>query len=203
MKMRDASGLVRESYRSFAQWMESTPAEVIARKREEPDLAFHRVGITFAVYGEDEGKERLIPFDIVPRIISAKEWKRVEDGLRQRVKALSEQFARQAIAPVEHYLDMLLNNLRSIGGRTYHGAHPGGLNSEHFPVNANEVESRRVVRFWNYGHTPGQMHVRREGRNPDYPLTLDLRRAPEAWMEGAVGQASVDMVATQAAQSQQ
>ena len=88
-EMRDADGLVRESYRSFAQWMESTPAEVIARKREEADLTFHRVGITFAVYGEDEGKERLIPFDIVPRIISAREWKRVEDGLRQRVKALN------------------------------------------------------------------------------------------------------------------
>jgi len=88
-EMHDAQGVVRESYQSFAQWMESTPADVIARKREEADLTFHRVGITFAVYGEDEGKERLIPFDIVPRIISAAEWQRVENGLRQRVKALN------------------------------------------------------------------------------------------------------------------
>jgi len=73
---------------------------------------------------------------------------------------------------------------RSIGGCTYHVVHPGGRSYETFPVNANEAESRRVARFWNHGHTPGQMHVRREGRNPDYPLTLDLRRAPEAIMDG-------------------
>jgi uncharacterized circularly permuted ATP-grasp superfamily protein len=200
-EMYAADGSVRESYRSYADWLQATPENIIAGKREEADIAFHRVGITFAVYGEDTGQERLIPFDIVPRIIPAHEWKRMADGLRQRVKALNaflhdiyhdqeilkagripreqvlgnsqfrremvgidvpehiyahiagvdlvragegeyyvlednlrtpsgvsymledrkmmmrlfpELFARQAIAPVEHYPDLLLNNLRSV-----------------------------------------------------------------------------------------
>jgi uncharacterized circularly permuted ATP-grasp superfamily protein len=88
-EMLDASGSVRPSYQSFAAWLDSTTPEVIARKREEADLTFHRVGITFAVYGEEAGKERLIPFDVIPRIIPAAEWQRIEAGLRQRVKALN------------------------------------------------------------------------------------------------------------------
>src|SRR3546814_7584565 len=54
-----------------------------------PDLLFRRLGITFAVYGEGGGTERLIPFDLVPRIIAAKEWRRLRRGLKQRVRALN------------------------------------------------------------------------------------------------------------------
>ena len=65
-EMMDANGGVRAHYQRYDDWLKSTPPERIARKRAEADLAFHRVGITFAVYGEEAGKERLIPFDIVP-----------------------------------------------------------------------------------------------------------------------------------------
>ena len=88
-EMIDASGGVRAHYRAYDEWLKATPPERIARKRAEADLAFHRVGITFAVYGEEAGKERLIPFDIIPRIIPAAEWKAMRSGLRQRVKALN------------------------------------------------------------------------------------------------------------------
>ena len=88
-EMYASDGDVRENYRGYAEWLRASSPEVIARKRSEAEVAFHRVGITFAVYGEDTGQERLIPFDIVPRIIPAHEWQRMADGLRQRVRALN------------------------------------------------------------------------------------------------------------------
>ena len=92
-EMYDAAGALRPHYRAYADWLAATPPERIARKRAEADIAFHRVGITFAVYGEessqDQGKERLIPFDIIPRIIPAAEWSALQAGLRQRVKTLN------------------------------------------------------------------------------------------------------------------
>lgn len=88
-EMFDADGRVRPHYAAYQNWLGDMPPERINAKRAEADALFHRVGITFAVYGEEDGAERLIPFDIIPRIIPAHEWQQLSDGLRQRVRALN------------------------------------------------------------------------------------------------------------------
>ncbi len=84
-----AVGEPRKHYREFAAWLAQQSEDSLAKKRAEADLIFRRVGITFAVYGNDAGTERLIPFDIIPRIIPAQEWSTLEKGLAQRVQALN------------------------------------------------------------------------------------------------------------------
>jgi uncharacterized circularly permuted ATP-grasp superfamily protein len=85
----DGTDTARAHYREFLKWLQQQPDDVIARKRAEADLMFRRVGITFAVYGDGAGTERLIPFDLVARIIPAQEWATLQQGLVQRVKAIN------------------------------------------------------------------------------------------------------------------
>ena len=70
---------------SSSSWLESTPPDVLAHRRAEAELLFRRIGITFAVYGEAEAEERIIPFDIIPRVLTKPEWERLARGLEQRV----------------------------------------------------------------------------------------------------------------------
>jgi uncharacterized circularly permuted ATP-grasp superfamily protein len=91
-EMHDAGGKVREHYRTYERWLHDQPSEVMRDRREEAEMIFRRVGITFAVYGDKdsgEGTERLIPFDLIPRVIPAHEWRDLEKGLSQRVTALN------------------------------------------------------------------------------------------------------------------
>ncbi len=88
-EMCDAAGTVRGHYAPYEGWLKHQPADVMQAKRDEAELIFRRVGITFAVYGDDAGTERLIPFDLIPRIIPASEWTTLQAGLVQRVGALN------------------------------------------------------------------------------------------------------------------
>ncbi|CAM8624237.1 COG2308 Uncharacterized conserved protein [Comamonadaceae bacterium] len=84
---------IRDHYKIYDEWLARQPGDMMAKRREEAEMIFRRVGITFAVYGEKDedgsGTERLIPFDLIPRIIPAHEWSNMEKGLVQRVNALN------------------------------------------------------------------------------------------------------------------
>ncbi|WP_306030989.1 circularly permuted type 2 ATP-grasp protein [Stappia sp. MMSF_3263] len=88
-EMLTAEGNPRAPYRRLAEWFgKMSPAEM-RKKSREAETIFRRLGITFAVYGTSAATERLIPFDIVPRVISAAEWRRLSAGIDQRVRALN------------------------------------------------------------------------------------------------------------------
>jgi uncharacterized circularly permuted ATP-grasp superfamily protein len=108
----------RDHYKNYVQWLARQPQDVMRARREEAEMIFRRVGITFAVYGaKDEngaGTERLIPFDLIPRIIPAGEWTQLEKGLVQRVTALNrflhdvyhdQEIIRAGIVPAEQVLN--------------------------------------------------------------------------------------------------
>ncbi|WP_309621929.1 circularly permuted type 2 ATP-grasp protein [Novosphingobium sp.] len=88
-EMYDAEGGVRAAYAGYCDWHGRQDQAALRRKGLEAENNFRRTGITFNVYGDNAGEERLIPFDMVPRIITAGEWRRVTKGIEQRVTALN------------------------------------------------------------------------------------------------------------------
>jgi uncharacterized circularly permuted ATP-grasp superfamily protein len=120
---------IRDHYRNYALWLARQSGDGMRARREEAEMIFRRVGITFAVYGakdeEGAGTERLIPFDLIPRIIPADEWATMEKGLVQRVTALNrflhdvyheQDIIKAGIIPAEQ----ILNNVqfrKENGGR--------------------------------------------------------------------------------------
>jgi uncharacterized circularly permuted ATP-grasp superfamily protein len=117
-EMQASAVQVREHYQGYDQWLSRQPRDLMAARRDEAEMIFRRVGITFAVYGaKDEdgsGTERLIPFDLIPRIIPSGEWASMQRGLVQRVTALNrfihdvyhdQDILRAGIVPTEAVLN--------------------------------------------------------------------------------------------------
>lgn len=103
----------RGHYGNYWNWLQRADSSAVMRKKQEAALLFHRVGITFNVYGDEDGAERLIPFDSVPRIIPSAEWAMLDAGIRQRVQALnlflhdiyhSQNILKAGVIPAEQVL---------------------------------------------------------------------------------------------------
>ena len=116
-EMHAAGQKVREHYGTYDRWLKQQPGEMMSSRREEAEMIFRRVGITFAVYGDKDedgaGTERLIPFDVIPRVIPSHEWVDMQRGLRQRVTALNrfihdvyheQEILRAGIVPADQVL---------------------------------------------------------------------------------------------------
>ncbi len=88
-EMRRRDGELRPQYRALAETLAGLPADELHRRKQSADLSFLTQGITFTVYGRDEGTERIFPYDLLPRIVTAQEWERIEKGLTQRITALN------------------------------------------------------------------------------------------------------------------
>jgi hypothetical protein len=117
-EMQISASSVRPHYSGFDRWLQSQAPALMAARREEAEMIFRRVGITFAVYGakdeEGVGTERLIPFDLIPRIIPSDEWLMMQLGLAQRVTALNlflhdvyhgQDILKAGIVPAEQVLN--------------------------------------------------------------------------------------------------
>ncbi len=117
-EMDGGDGRTREHYQGYEQWLAGQAPDTMSVRRDEAEMIFRRVGITFAVYGAKDddgaGTERLIPFDVIPRIIPAAEWATMQRGLRQRVAALNaflhdvyhdQEILRAGLIPREQVLD--------------------------------------------------------------------------------------------------
>ncbi|MBI2733505.1 MAG: circularly permuted type 2 ATP-grasp protein, partial [Aquabacterium sp.] len=136
-EMHVSSAQVRDHYKTYDRWLGRQPRELMASRREEAEMIFRRVGITFAVYGDKDedgaGTERLIPFDLIPRIIPASEWREMEKGLKQRVTALNrflddvyhdQEILKAGVIPAEPVLNNAQFRKEMIGLRV-----PGGIYS--------------------------------------------------------------------------
>ena len=88
-EMHAADGSARGAYRQYDEWLGAQELSWLRRQSDEAERFFRRTGITFNVYGANDGEERLIPFDVIPRIVTASEWRKLERGIAQRVRALN------------------------------------------------------------------------------------------------------------------
>ncbi len=88
-EMFDRSSKPRQAYANYAKWLETENIRELKKKNKEAEAVFRRTGITFNVYGNIEKDEKLIPFDIIPRILTGSEWRRLKQGLEQRVRAIN------------------------------------------------------------------------------------------------------------------
>ena len=122
---------VRNLYKNLDNWLSNQNINALMRQSIKAEELFRKVGITFNVYGEDEAEERLIPFDLMPRIIDSKEWSLIEKGITQRLIALNmfleDVYSKQNIVKENIIPSKLINNNAAFLPEMCNFKPPGGI----------------------------------------------------------------------------
>ena len=130
-EMLEADGSVRPAYAGYKQWLDAQAPGLLKRKGIEAEAFFRRTGITFNVYGAADAEERLIPFDSVPRIITAQQWRKLSRGIDQRVRALNaflhDLYHRQEIVRAGRVPERLLRDNAAYLAQMAGFTPPGGV----------------------------------------------------------------------------
>ena len=183
-EMLGADDQCRAHYRPYGHWLNDTSVQTLNSKRRKADLLFHRVGITFNVYGDAEGAERLIPFDAIPRIIPSDEWRQLEKGLLQRVTALNlflhdiyheQRILKAGLVPAEQVLTNTQYQAAMQGLDL-----PGGIYSHITGVDIIRNNDGRYMVLEDNLRTPSGVSYMLENRK------MMMRLYPEAFAQQAV-----------------
>jgi len=122
---------IRPAYQAFRKWLDAQPENRVMRKSEQAENFFRKIGITFNVYGEEAADERLIPFDVVPRVLSGNEWRKLSKGIEQRVRAINaflyDIYHRQEILRAGRVPQSLIANNPAFLSKMMGFDPPGGI----------------------------------------------------------------------------
>ena len=173
----DGAGL-RKPYTAYENWLSAQDAARLKEKMGDAERVFRKTGITFAVYGEAEAAERLIPFDIVPRIISGSEWRRLTQGIEQRVQALNafldDIYHRQEILRAGRIPRELISNNEAFLPEMIGVRPPGGVYTHIIGVDIVRISENEFYVLEDNARTPSGVSYMLENRETMMQLFPEL-----------------------------
>jgi uncharacterized circularly permuted ATP-grasp superfamily protein len=176
-EMREGEA-VRPAYRAVHDWLAKVPAAELELRRREAELLFRRLGITFAVYSEGADPDRLIPFDVVPRVLSAAEWGLLSRGLTQRVRALNaflgDVYGGQEILRAGHIPDPAVHENPSFRVEAMGLRPPGGVYTHVSGIDIVRVGPSEFYALEDNCRTPSGVSYMLENREASFRLLPDL-----------------------------
>jgi len=177
-EMHDADGVTRPAYNSYCSWFDGQSRDFLRRKNVEAEGSFRRTGITFNVYGQDEAEERLIPFDMVPRILTGNEWRKLSRGIEQRVSAINafmhDLYHRQEIVRAGRLPERLLRNNAAWLPNMVGFTPPGGVYSHVVGIDLVRTGPDEFLVLEDNARTPSGVSYMLENRETMMAMFPDL-----------------------------